>query len=119
MRDICELVWGPLIGVFRSRAAASRRLPSLLAMEVEIRGGRPSTPPEIRQLIRDMSSRKPKFWSFWQQLNVLRRWSAGNPRTSGRRAAVPAMVHRSFDGARRQAAEKLHRLHAPFLDHDQ
>jgi hypothetical protein len=38
---------------------ASRRLPSILAMEIESAGGRPTVPLEIRKLIRKMSIANP------------------------------------------------------------
>ena len=38
---------------------APRWLPSVLALEIQTRGGRPKTPLEIRQLIRDMSLANP------------------------------------------------------------
>src|SRR5713101_3953339 len=38
---------------------APRRVQSLLALESRTRGGRPKVPPEIRQLIRDMSLANP------------------------------------------------------------
>jgi hypothetical protein len=42
-----------------SDSLAPRRLPSLLALEIEAAGGRPKIPREIRQLIRDMSVANP------------------------------------------------------------
>jgi hypothetical protein len=75
MRDVCSLIWLALIGLFRSRASLQAEILTLRHQlnvlrrkspqraywrwKSRPRSGRPTTPLEIRQLIREMSLANP------------------------------------------------------------